>query len=408
MGCVPNRGLPVVAMIGAGQLARMTHQAAIALGQTLRVLALSPDDPAAQVTPDAVIGSHDNLDDLRRVAAGANVVTFDHEHVPIELLEKLGAAGVRMAPPPEALVHTQDKLVMRRRLEALGVPVPRFAAIKGPDDIDAFAAGIAGPIVVKTVRGGYDGRGVNLTDSLAEARDVVGRYLAEGVPVLAEERVEMRRELVALVARSPFGQGAAWPVVQSVQRDGICVLVLAPAPALGAELASAAEQLALRLAAELGVVGVLAVELFETIDGRLLVNELAMRPHNSGHWTMDGANTSQFEQHLRAVLDYPLGDTVPTVPVTVMANVIGAPQTPAMTIDERLHHLFARMPEAKVHLYGKDERPGRKIGHVNVLGGADGSPDDADYVANVRKRAERAAHWLSHGEWTDGWDGHGR
>ncbi|HZA11632.1 5-(carboxyamino)imidazole ribonucleotide synthase, partial [Mycobacterium sp.] len=227
------------------------------------------------------------------------------------------------------------------------------------------------------------------------------------VPVLVEERVTMRRELSALIARSPFGQGAAWPVVQTVQRDGVCVQVLAPAPGLDAEVGTAAAQLALNVAAELGVVGVLAVELFETSDGALLINELAMRPHNSGHWTIDGANTSQFEQHLRAVLDYPLGDTAPTVPVTVMANVLGAPQPPHMAMDERIHHLFARMPEAKVHLYGKAERPGRKIGHVNILGGADGSADDGEYVAKVRERAARAAHWLSHAQWTDGWDNHG-
>jgi 5-(carboxyamino)imidazole ribonucleotide synthase len=227
----------------------------------------------------------------------------------------------------------------------------------------------------------------------------VGRYLADGVAVLVEEKVEMRRELAALVARSPFGQGAAWPVVETVQRDGICVEVIAPAPDLDAELASSAGQLALRLADGLGVVGLLAVELFETVEGTLLINELAMRPHNSGHWTMDGSRTSQFEQHLRAVLDYPLGDTTSTAPVTVMANVLGAPQPPTMSIDERMHHLFARIPEAKVHIYGKGERPGRKLGHVNLTG-----PKGA--LAEVRERAQRAAHWLSHAEWTDGWDAH--
>jgi phosphoribosylaminoimidazole carboxylase (NCAIR synthetase) len=321
-------------MIGGGQLARMTHQAAIALGQTLRVLAATPDDPAAQVTPDVVLGAHTDIGALRRVAAGADALTFDHEHVPTSLLEELVAEGVKVAPPPDALIHAQDKLVMRRRLEALGAPVPRFAEVTKVEDVDAFAARIDGPIVVKTVRGGYDGRGVTL------ARDV-------------------------------------------------------------------AEALGLRLADELGVVGVLAVELFETTDGGLLVNELAMRPHNSGHWTMDGARTSQFEQHLRAVLDYPLGATRPIAPVTVMANVLGAPHAPAISMDERLHHLFARIPDAKVHLYGKAERPGRKIGHVNLLGEADGSPADDEYVANVRELATRAAHYLSHGEWTDGWDEHG-
>ena len=405
MSAVPNTS-PFVAMVGGGQLARMTHQAAISLGQTLRVLVAEPDDPAAQVTPDVVIGSHDNLDDLRRTAEGATAVTFDHEHVPNELLRALVAEGAVVAPSPQALVHAQDKVVMRRRLQTLGAPVPRWDCVAGLDDVDAFAARIGGPIVVKTARGGYDGRGVFLPADVAGARDVVVRLLAHGVPVLVEERVTMRRELAALVARSPFGQGAAWPVVQTVQQDGICEVVLAPAPGLADDAKAGAEQLALRVADELDVVGLLAVELFETSDGALVVNELAMRPHNSGHWTMDGSTTSQFEQHLRAVLDYPLGATTPVAPLTVMANVLGAPQLPAMALDERLHHLFGRMPDARVHLYGKHERPGRKIGHVNVLGALDGSPGDAHYVANVRERAERAAHWLSHAEWTDGWDGH--
>ncbi|OBF30420.1 5-(carboxyamino)imidazole ribonucleotide synthase [Mycobacterium sp. ACS1612] len=393
-------------MVGGGQLARMTHQAAIALGQTLRVLAASPDDPAAQVSPDVVIGAHTDLEALRKAAAGADALTFDHEHVPTDLLEKLVADGVNVAPPPSALIHAQDKLVMRRRLEAVGAPVPRFAEVTELSDVDAFAARVGTDVVVKKARGGYDGRGVTLARDVAEAREVASRYLADGTAVLVEEKVAMRRELAALVARSPFGQGAAWPVVQTVQCDGICVEVIAPAPRLNTELASAAGQLALRLAHELGVVGVLAVELFETVDGTLVVNELAMRPHNSGHWSMDGARTGQFEQHLRAVLDYPLGETSPIAPVTVMGNVIGAQQTPAMSMDERLHHLFGRIPEARVHLYGKGERPNRKIGHVNILGASGGSLDDDDYVADVRERAMRAAHWLSHAEWTDGWSGH--
>jgi 5-(carboxyamino)imidazole ribonucleotide synthase len=401
---------PLVAMVGGGQLARMTHQAAIALGQTLRVLVTAADESAAQVTPDVVIGSHLDLEDLRRVAAGAAVLTFDHEHVPTDLVEKLVAEGVNVAPPPQALVHAQDKLVMRRRLEALGAPVPRYAPVDSIDDLDAFArtldVGDGAPLVVKAVRGGYDGRGVWMARDLSQARDIAGRCLADGLPALVEERVTLRRELSALVARSPFGQGAAWPVVQTVQHDGICVQVIAPAPGLAAESAAAAQRLALRLAAELGVVGVLAVELFETTDGALLVNELAMRPHNSGHWTMDGSRTSQFEQHLRAVLDYPLGVTDAIAPVTVMANVLGAPRGPgapataAMSMDERLHHLFARMPDARVHLYGKAERPGRKIGHLNFLG-----TDPAD-LGNLRERAELAAHWLAHGRWADGWDPH--
>ncbi|ORB02623.1 5-(carboxyamino)imidazole ribonucleotide synthase [Mycolicibacter minnesotensis] len=391
---------PLVAMVGGGQLARMTHQAAIALGQRLRVLAAAADEPAAQVTPDVVLGSHTNLDDLRRAAAGATVLTFDHEHVPGELLDQLIAEGINVAPPPAALLHAQDKLVMRRKLAELGAPVPRFAAIETPQDLEDFAALTGGPMVVKAVRGGYDGRGVSLVDDITAARAAVEDYRAAGVAVMAEERVVMRRELSALVARSPFGQGAAWPVVETVQEDGICVTVIAPAPDLSDEAAVAAQRLALNLADELGVVGVLAVELFETVDGELLVNELAMRPHNSGHWTMDGAATSQFEQHLRAVLDYPLGATTPVAAVTVMANVLGAAAAPTMTMDERLHHLFARYPDARVHLYGKGERPGRKIGHINLLGA------EATDVAKLRERAESAAHWLSHGEWSDGWDPH--
>jgi 5-(carboxyamino)imidazole ribonucleotide synthase len=405
---VPSTRTPLVAMIGAGQLARMTHQAAIALGQTLRVLANTADEPAAQVTPDVVLGSHTDLEDLRRVAAGADALTFDHEHVPTELLDKLVAEGVNVAPPPQALVHAQDKLVMRRRLEALGAAVPRYIGIEDPDalgELDAFAAEVGVPLVVKAARGGYDGRGVRMAADLAHARDIAAEYLAGGVPVLVEERVQLRRELSALVARSPFGQGAAWPVVETVQRDGICVQVVAPAPDLPEEVASGAQQLALRLAGELGVVGVLAVELFENTLGELVINELAMRPHNSGHWTMDGSVTSQFEQHLRAVLDYPLGSTAATAPATVMANVLGAAQPPTMTVDERLHHLFARMPDARVHLYGKAERPGRKVAHINFVGTSVAGPED---LAKLRERAEMAAHWLSHAQWTDGWDPHGR
>ena len=394
MVAVPNG--PVVAMVGGGQLARMTHQAAISLGQGLRVLSVSAEDPAAQVSPDVLIGSHTDLQALRAAAAGAAALTFDHEHVPTDLLYTLVEEGVAVLPPPEALVYAQDKLAMRRRLAEIGAPVPRFAEVHTVGDVDAFAASTGRSVVVKTVRGGYDGRGVVLADDLRCAREAVAGYLDDGVAVLVEERVPMRRELAILVARSPFGQGAAWPVVETVQREGICVTVVAPAPDLPDPLAAEAERLGLRIADELGVVGLLAVELFETTEGTLVVNELAMRPHNSGHWTMNGSVTSQFEQHLRAVLDYPLGDTRALAPVTVMANVLGAPVTPEMGMDERVHHLMGRIPEVHVHLYGKQERPGRKIGHVNVLG--------AD-VAVVRERAERAAHWLSHAEWTDGWEG---
>ncbi|CAM3621567.1 5-(carboxyamino)imidazole ribonucleotide synthase [Kibdelosporangium persicum] len=382
-------------MVGGGQLSRMTQQAAIALGQSLRVLAVSPSDPAALVTPNVTIGHHTDLDALRGFAAEVDVLTFDHEHVPTEHLRTLVAEGFTVHPGPEALIHAQDKLVMRNRLADMDVPIPAYAEVKTPADVTAFGEKHGWPVVLKAARGGYDGRGVWMVPSSGEA--LVTELLEAGTPLLVEERVDMTRELAAVVARSPFGQGAAWPTVQTVQSNGICVEVLAPAPSLSPDLAEEAQELALRIASSLGVVGVLAVELFETASG-LVVNELAMRPHNSGHWTIEGAGTSQFEQHLRAVLDYPLGSTDPVAPVVVMANVLGARSTPDMGADERLHHLFARYKDVHVHYYGKAERPGRKIGHVTVLG---------TNLAEVRQRARFAADWLSAAAWPDGYDVHG-
>ncbi|GAA4890594.1 5-(carboxyamino)imidazole ribonucleotide synthase [Actinomycetospora straminea] len=389
-------GLPVVTMIGGGQLARMTHQAAVALGQSLRVLATGPGEPAALVTPDVVLGEHTDLEALRRAAAGAEALTFDHEHVPSEHLRALVADGVAVHPGPDALRHAQDKLVMRTRLRELGEPVPPFAAVAGVEDVTAFAEEHGWPVVLKAVRGGYDGRGVWVLDDAEAARATVTELLAAGTPLMVEQRVALRRELAAVLARSPFGQAAVWPVVETVQEQGICTEVLAPAPGLDPGRAEEAEQLALRIAHALGVVGLLAVELFETDQG-LVVNELAMRPHNSAHWTIEGSVTSQFEQHLRAVLDYPLGATATTAPVTVMANVLGGDSVPATGVDERLHHTLARFPDARVHLYGKAERPGRKVGHVTVRG---------DHLDDVRTRARLAADHLSTGVWSDGWDPH--
>jgi 5-(carboxyamino)imidazole ribonucleotide synthase len=374
-------GLPVVGMVGGGQLARMTHQAAIALGQSLRVLATSPDDGAALVAADTVIGSHTDLDALLRFAKGCDVVTFDHEHVPGEHIRAMAAQGVVVHPHADALRHAQDKLTMRRRLTELAVPSPAWQPVSTVADVAEFMAGR--PAIAKATTGGYDGRGVwPLHDA-----EQVATLLERGIELIVEERVPLRRELAAVVARSPWGQVAAYPVVETVQHDGICVEVLAPAPDLDDDRAVAVQELAIRIATELDVVGVLAVELFERTDGTALVNELAMRPHNSGHWTIEGARTSQFEQHLRAVLDYPLGDTTPTAPAVVMANVLGG-ETAEMALDERVHHLFASDPGARVHLYGKQVRPGRKIGHVTVLG---------DDMATVRARAQRAARLLREG-----------
>ena len=375
-------GLPVVGMVGGGQLARMTHQAAISLGQSLRVLSESPDDSAALVAADVRIGAHTDLAALREFAKGCDAVTFDHEHVPGDHIRALQVEGVKVFPGADALVYAQDKGRMRARLSELGAPVPRWRRVATAADISDFAAETGWPVVAKATRGGYDGRGVWMLRSGAEAADLV----ATGTELIVEERVELRRELAAQVARSPFGQVAAYPVVETVQRDGICVAVIAPAPDLPEALALHAQQLAIDLATDLGVVGLLAVELFETGTG-LMVNELAMRPHNSGHWTIEGARTSQFEQHLRAVLDYPMGETTLTAPVAVMANVLGGPPG-GISLDERLHHLYADDPGARVHLYGKQVRPGRKIGHVTVVG---------DDLTSVRARAARAARRLQEG-----------
>ncbi|MEV4811178.1 5-(carboxyamino)imidazole ribonucleotide synthase [Micromonospora avicenniae] len=384
-------GLPVVGMVGGGQLARMTHQAAIALGQSLHVLALAPDDGAALVAADVQYGDHTDLAALRTFAKGCDVVTFDHEHVPNEHIRTLAAEGSKLYPPADALRYAQDKRAMRERLTELGAPVPVWRPVGEPDDLVAFGAEVGWPVVLKAARGGYDGRGVWMVTDAAQAAELAATLLAGGTELIVEERVPLRRELAVQVARSPFGQVAAYPVVETVQVDGICVEVLAPAPDLPEELALAAQQLAIDLATSLGVVGLLAVELFEVADASgepgIVVNELAMRPHNSGHWTIEGSRTSQFEQHLRAVLDYPMGDTSLAAPVVVMANVLGG-EPGGISIDERLHHLFAAEPGAKVHLYGKQVRPGRKIGHVTVLG---------DDLADVRARAVRAARWLREG-----------
>lgn len=370
---------PVVAVVGGGQLARMTQQAAIAMGVPLRLLAEGPHVSAAQVVADTVVGDYRDLATLRQITAGCAVVTFDHEHVPTEHLHALQAGGVACRPGPDALVHAQDKGVMRARLDRLGVPSPRHRPLAGVGEVEDFAAQAGGwPVVLKATRGGYDGKGVWLVSSAAEAAPVVD----SGVGLLAEERVDFARELAIMVARSPSGQCALYPVVESRQVDGVCTEVVAPAPGLSDELAAQAQDIALKVVGELDVVGVMAVELFETHDGRVLVNELAMRPHNSGHWSIDGAVTSQFENHLRAVLDLPLGAPTARAPWTVMVNILGGE---VGDLYDGYPHVFARDPSVRVHLYGKELRPGRKVGHVTAYG------DDLD---DVRRRARHAAAWF--------------
>ncbi|MEP7092177.1 MAG: 5-(carboxyamino)imidazole ribonucleotide synthase [Nocardioidaceae bacterium] len=378
---------PSLAVVGGGQLARMMAQAAIALGVRIRLLAEGPEVSAAQVVRDPLVGDYRDLETLRSVAAGCTVVTFDHEHVPPEHLRTLSDEGHACRPGPGALVHAQDKSVMRERLDTLGIPSPRHRVV---DDVAAavdFAASLGGfPVVLKTTRGGYDGKGVWVVSSEQECADAFAVAASTGVAILAEEKVDFRRELSALVARSPSGQVAAYPVVESVQQDGICFEVTAPAPDLDPALSDEAQRIAMTVAGELDVTGILAVELFETRDGRVLVNELAMRPHNTGHWSMDGAVTGQFENHLRAVLDLPLGAPEARAPWTVMVNILGGDHG---ALSEDLFggypHVFARDPFLKVHLYGKSVRPGRKVGHVTAYG------EDLD---DVRRRARHAAAWF--------------
>lgn len=377
---------PVVAVVGGGQLARMMAPAATALGVHLRVLVEDAVSSAAQVVVDAPVGEASDAVAVERLVIGARALTFEHEHVPNDLLADLVRRGVAVRPGPDALVHAQDKIVMRARLTELGVPCPRWQPLDGPDDLEAFLATGDGTAVVKTSRGGYDGKGVRVVRA---ADDVADWFAAAadgtGAPLLAEERVPFVRELAALVARTPSGEMRTWPVVESVQEDGVCSEVVAPAPDLDPRTARLAADIARTVAEGLDVTGVLAVELFEVAgpDGpSLLVNELAMRPHNSGHWTIDGSVTSQFEQHLRAVLDLPLGATDARAPWAVMANVLGSDLN---DLTDGLAQVMAQDPDARVQLYGKVIRPGRKLGHVTVTG---------DDLPDVRRRARAAAALL--------------
>lgn len=390
----PLVGAPVLGIVGAGQLARMMAAPAQAMGISLRLLAEAADGSAAQVIRDHIVGDYKDLATLRAFAVGLDAITFDHEHVPTGHLETLEREGVPTRPGPGALVYAQDKLAMRRKLApavedgGLGLPCPAYAEVSSAVDVAAFAAANGWPVIAKTSRGGYDGKGVWKVagpDDPALA-DALSIRESTGVALLVEELVPFVRELSALAVRSPSGQAVAYPVVQSTQRDGVCYEVIAPAPDLAEDLAIAAQRIALTVAQELGVTGVLAVELFETRDddgtSGVLVNELAMRPHNTGHWSIEGAVTSQFENHVRAVLDMPLGSPRPRQPWTVMVNLLGSDLPELHTA---FRHVFARDPRLKVHLYGKAAKPGRKIGHVTTYG------TDLDDVVS---RARHAASYL--------------
>jgi len=356
-----------VGVIGGGQLARMMVPPAVALGIEIRVLA-ETEGASAAIAATAV-GDYRDAATVLAFAADVDVVTFDHEHVPQECLQTLVNDGVAVRPGPGALLFAQDKLAQRRRLQELGLPVPVFAPVHAISDIAAFGEDHGWPVVLKAVRGGYDGRGVWM---LSEPPDEL-----PGDNLYVEQRVPLVHELAVQVARRPSGEMKAWPVVETVQADGICVEVIAPAPRLSPALATEASRIATTIAAELDVTGMLAVELFEA-PGGLVVNELAMRPHNSGHWSIEGSTTSQFEQHIRAVLDWPLGDPARRAPVAVMVNLLGGPTT---DLAATLPRALGAVPDAAIHLYGKSARPGRKLGHVTVLG---------DDVVTTRERAREA------------------
>ena len=370
-----------IGIIGGGQLARMMHAASIPLGVRIALLAEGPDVSAAQVVAEADVGDYTDPETVYAFAERCDVITFDHEHVPPPILRELQARGKQVHPGPDALLHAQDKVVMRERLTALGVPCPVFAVVADPDELRAFGERTGWPVIAKTSRGGYDGKGVWKLAGPADAAEPFAN-LKPGVRILAEEFIDFSRELSVLVARRPSGEERVYPVSETVQTDGICTHTFTPAPGLSEGQRAEIEHLALLVAAELDVTGILAVELMQRPDGAVVVNELAMRPHNTGHWGIDGAHTSQFENHLRAVADLPLGPTGARQPHAAMVNVLGGSRDDLLAAAAEA---YAADPGARVQLYGKTVVPGRKVGHVTVVG------DDPD---DVRARAQAAADHL--------------
>ncbi|WP_307453578.1 MULTISPECIES: 5-(carboxyamino)imidazole ribonucleotide synthase [Microbacterium] len=361
-----------VGVVGGGQLARMMIAPAVELGVEIRVLA--EDEGMSAALAATAVGDYRDAETVLAFARDVDVITFDHEHVPQNVLAALVDAGVAVHPGPAPLGVAQDKLVMRARMAELGLPQPDWAAVADAAELQAFLDAHGGRAVVKTPRGGYDGKGVRVVSAAAEAEDWFAALAedAGGGALLVEELVDFTRELAQQVARRPSGDVRAYPVVETVQRGGVCAEVIAPAPRADDRVQRVAAEIGVAVAEGLGVTGMLAVELFETSDQRILINELAMRPHNSGHWTQDGAVTSQFEQHVRAVLDLPLGSTDAIAPWSVMINVLGGPAEGGL--EERFPAAMEAHPTAKIHTYGKAPRPGRKVGHVNVVG------DDLDEI----------------------------
>lgn len=359
-----------VGVIGGGQLARMMIVPAINMGLEIKVLAETEGSSAALAA--TMVGDYTEWDVIKEFAKTVDVITFDHEHVPLDVLKKLEAKGVSVQPPSAALAFAQNKLAMRRQLSALNLPMPDWAAVKTAEALEAFIAAHSGVAILKTPIGGYDGKGVRVVRSAEDAADwLAPEALARfGGELLVEEKVEFVREVAQLSARNPSGAFQAWPLVQTTQSNGVCAEVVAPAPGTTAALLELSVAIAAHIAEGLGVTGVLAVEMFQTLDGRLLINELAMRPHNSGHFSIEGSVTSQFEQHLRAVLDLPLGDTAMTAPHAIMVNLLGVDAK--NTFIEHYEKAMKGHPTVKIHTYGKSARAGRKMGHVTAVGQIEG------------------------------------
>lgn len=355
-----------VGVIGGGQLARMMITPAQAMGLTIKVFAEAENSSAAISATQ--VGDYTDFLQISEFAKTVDVITFDHEHVPISVLEKLEASGVSVQPPSKALRFAQNKLHMRQKLSELGLPMPAWAEVKTHQELQEFIDANGGRAVVKTPIGGYDGKGVMVVSSAEDAASWLTPEALEkfGGSLLAEEMVVFSRELAQLCARRPSGEMRTWPLVQTFQKDGVCSEVLSPAPDCIEETLNSASEIAMTVANGLGVTGVLAVEMFQTTDGRLLINELAMRPHNSGHFSIEGSVTSQFEQHVRAVLDLPLGSTKATAKHAVMINLLGVDSENDFV--SNYPQAMASHPRAKFHTYGKSARAGRKMGHVTVIG----------------------------------------
>ena len=365
-----------IGVIGGGQLARMMITPAQQLGLALKVLAESAD-ASARLAASAV-GDYKDLETVKAFAKTVDVITFDHEHVPLEILELLEAEGKEVQPSSAALKFAQNKLAMRERLTELGLPVPNWARVSSVEEVARFLVEFGPEAILKTPTGGYDGKGVMVITDPDQAKSWFEKF----DNLLIEEKVDFVRELAQLSARSVTGEWLSWPVVETIQRNGVCSEVHSPARDADQEKAA---NLSKQIAEGLGVTGVLAVEMFETSDGRLLVNELAMRPHNSGHFSIEGSRTSQFEQHLRAVSGLPLGVTDATKPYAVMLNLLGVDDT--NTFIEH-YPIALNVAGAHIHTYGKSARAGRKMGHITAL--SDDSIEDAKAIAQKAKQALHA------------------